>query len=353
MAKISVIIPLYNQGHFLKDSIQSLREQTFQDWEAIIVNDGSTDNSLEMAETLVGSDARFKIHSRVNGGLSAARNTGIDNCNGDFIALLDSDDVFKKSYLEVMVDSLNKNPTYGVSWCRSQETNENLQPQAPFREWDKLRVSERISTHLMASDPSLRLVWDNPLLPCGQLWRGDLIRRLKFDENLRSNEDWDILCRFEKKGGKFGFVPGIHSYYRRHGKSLNNDNRRMIETRIRCGVKNFASADNDQIARLSRLSLTLSSWTLDPTDPLLNEIPGSHEEDIQTFKEALSDQKLREISTLWCGGLIRSAKPHRGTRAAKASSGVKALLVKSPTTWRIGFERSLERASDALRSRLK
>lgn len=98
MLKISVIIPAYNSGNTILETIASVLEQTESDFELIVINDGSTDNTLELLETV--RDDRLKIYSYPNGGLPTARNRGIANSNGEFISFLDADDLWTKDKLE-------------------------------------------------------------------------------------------------------------------------------------------------------------------------------------------------------------------------------------------------------------
>ena len=88
--QFSIIIPCYNQAHFLSDCLDSLLAQTYRNWEAIVVNDGSTDNTNEVAKSYFIRDNRIKFLEQKNGGLSSARNTGIRNAVGDRFIFLDS-----------------------------------------------------------------------------------------------------------------------------------------------------------------------------------------------------------------------------------------------------------------------
>lgn len=99
---ISVIIPVYNGGEWLRDALKSLQNQTYQDFEAIMVNDGSTDNSGAICTEFADSDARFRLINQDNQGVSAARNNGLDHANGEWIAFLDADDALTPDAFEVL-----------------------------------------------------------------------------------------------------------------------------------------------------------------------------------------------------------------------------------------------------------
>ena len=104
MAFVSVIVPLYNVRDYVGECIASLRAQTFGDFEVVCVNDGSTDDSLARARAAAGDDGRFRFVERPNGGLSAARNTGLAASTGDYVCFLDSDDAYEPYALQHLAD---------------------------------------------------------------------------------------------------------------------------------------------------------------------------------------------------------------------------------------------------------
>lgn len=100
MVEVSVIVPIYNVRDYLAQAVASIREQTFADFECILVDDGSTDGSGELCDQLVKEDARFRVVHKINGGLSDARNAGLDEASGRYVAFVDSDDRLLPSALE-------------------------------------------------------------------------------------------------------------------------------------------------------------------------------------------------------------------------------------------------------------
>ena len=96
----SIIIPCYNQAFYLPDCLKSILEQTFQDWEAIVVNDGSIDNTQALTENYCKLDSRIRLAQKSNGGLSSARNFGIKNSRGKRFVFLDADDFMHPEALQ-------------------------------------------------------------------------------------------------------------------------------------------------------------------------------------------------------------------------------------------------------------
>ena len=112
MIRFSVIIPLYNKANFVRKTIESVLDQTFNDFEIIIVNDGSTDNSLAVVNEI--NDARIRIFSKENEGVSAARNFGIEKAQYEYIAFLDADDLWLPDYLETINEMIERYPQAGI-----------------------------------------------------------------------------------------------------------------------------------------------------------------------------------------------------------------------------------------------
>lgn len=117
MPKVSVIIPCYNQGKYLEEAINSVLNQTFQDFEIIIVNDGSNDNSKKIIDKI--ENPKISVIHQENKGVSAARNTGIKNSTGEYILPLDADDRIAPTYLEKAVYHIEKDEKIGIVYCKA------------------------------------------------------------------------------------------------------------------------------------------------------------------------------------------------------------------------------------------
>ena len=118
MPKISVIVPCYNQAQYLDECLQSIENQTFADWECIIVNDGSPDNTEEIAQRWTKKDSRFRYFKQENKGVCAARNFGIECASCEWILPLDADDKIGKKYLEFAQKEFSDN--YKLIYCKAE-----------------------------------------------------------------------------------------------------------------------------------------------------------------------------------------------------------------------------------------
>ncbi|MHC4881290.1 MAG: glycosyltransferase family 2 protein, partial [Planctomycetota bacterium] len=114
MFVVSVIIPSYNAKELLAEAIDSVLSQTLTDLEVVVIDDGSTDGTTEVVKAI--DDPRIRYFYKDNGGVSSARNMGLDKAEGQYIAFLDSDDLYSPEYLKTMVTALEDNPDYGVAY---------------------------------------------------------------------------------------------------------------------------------------------------------------------------------------------------------------------------------------------
>ena len=119
---ISVIIPIYKTENYLRACIDSIIGQTYKKLEIILVNDGSPDHSLDICKEYAEKDLRIKIVDRLNGGLSAARNSGLDVATGDYVAFVDSDDILEPFMYEILIEQMQKYNA-DISQCGIQSTN--------------------------------------------------------------------------------------------------------------------------------------------------------------------------------------------------------------------------------------
>ena len=122
MKKVSVIIPVYNAEKYVAATIESVLLQTYENFEILIIDDGSPDGSINVCQLF--KDSRIKIIRQANRGLPGARNTGIRHAQGDYVAFLDADDIWLPNKLEKHVEHLDNSPTVGISFCYSAFINE-------------------------------------------------------------------------------------------------------------------------------------------------------------------------------------------------------------------------------------
>ena len=202
---VSVIVPCYNHAHYLPDALLSILNQTYTHWECIIINDGSPDNTDEVAQQWLIKDSRFKYYKKENGGLSSARNYGIERALGKYIVTLDADDKFEKSFIEQAVKILNKNPEMGIVSCWGYRFNEN-------KIYDLFKPNGKNLNDYLFSSAAL----------ASAMFRKKCWVEVKgYDEQMKMGyEDWEYYLRISKNGWKTNIIEEPLFYYRQHNSSM-------------------------------------------------------------------------------------------------------------------------------------
>lgn len=188
--KVSIIMPTYNCGKYILESIQCVQNQTHKDWELIIVDDCSTDNTKEIVEEEQQNDERIcYVLQKKNGGAAVARNTGLDHATGDYIAFLDSDDLWTEDKLEKQLDFMKKNNAVfsATGYEKMDETGDSLhEAMIPPRRTDYNKM-------LFLSDPigNSTVMYDRNLL--GDIRVPDIKKRNDFALWLKLLKHTDVV----------------------------------------------------------------------------------------------------------------------------------------------------------------
>lgn len=208
---LSIIVPVYNAEKFLDKCITSLLNQTISDIEIILVNDGSTDSSLDICYKFEQADNRVKVYSQSNSGQSKARNVGLENATGQYIAFVDSDDWVDEDYYEKLVEACERNDAE-VSCASILRVRKHSQ---------KFRInytSEKVITEAQAKIDAARVpdmcyVWN-------KVYRRSFLDKLnlKFIEGMFF-EDVDFVTRAVYFSNKIVTVPGTYYHYWTNGNS--------------------------------------------------------------------------------------------------------------------------------------
>jgi glycosyltransferase involved in cell wall biosynthesis len=201
MPTISVVINTYNSARFLQETVTSVLSQSFTDFELLIIDDGSQDNTLKIAASI--QDPRVQIHAYENGGIARNRNRGLEQASGEFIAFLDHDDRWHPQKLEQQLQALISNPNaaFVYSWIETiDETGNRIRRYPPVSHqgqiFDKLLVQNFLHT---ASNPLFRRA---AVTDVGGL-----------DETIYGADDWDLLIQLAAKY-EVALSPHYHIQYR-------------------------------------------------------------------------------------------------------------------------------------------
>lgn len=242
MRKISVIIPTYNRADMIRDAIQSVVNQTSPDWELIVVDDGSTD---ETAQIIAEFGEKVHYIQQDNAGVCVARNTGFAASHGEYIAFLDSDDCMLPHNLELLANLLDANPNVGVAYgwgyfCRQENDRREL--------LDYQRIQGEIPPQIdppwegTACRPSgatfegqilSQLVQDDSMLLGGNLIRRSCIKAIGgFDTRIHYMEHWDFFLRLAMAGFIFACCRQAVMLYRNHSGNRFRDSDPMLQDHL-------------------------------------------------------------------------------------------------------------------------
>ena len=189
--RVSVVIPTYNMAHFLSEAIESVLQQSFRDFEIIVVDDGSTDNT---SEVMAQFSSRVKYVRRENGGPSAACNGGDDIAQGRYLLFLDADDTLMEGALEKAVSVMDGAPQAGFCYGQVRYMDVDGKELKLVHEWP-----ER-SGLVTARQIMLELVNLHFILPSAAFFRRDCFREVgRFDESLGYSEDTELFARMAKR----------------------------------------------------------------------------------------------------------------------------------------------------------
>lgn len=195
MPKVSIIIPCWNQAHWLPEAIESALNQTYKNIEVIVVNDGSPDNTREVAEKYP-----VKLIEKENGGLSSARNAGIREATGDYILTLDADDKILPEFVEKCLEA--NDDIVGTGQQEFGDSNElwNNQPEHPIHE--HFKIANQIN--------------------CCSLYKKEVWETVEgYDETMKHGlEDWDFWFQATKAGYTITVLREPLFLYRKHGSSM-------------------------------------------------------------------------------------------------------------------------------------
>lgn len=227
---ISIIVPVYNVEIFLSNCLKSISQQTYNDFEVLLVDDGSTDGSGNICDDYVKTDNRFKVFHKQNGGVSSARNYALDKVHGDCIYFCDADDVLYNYTLETLIKNFNENTDSTMGGYVRMNNRGIILEEISFRETCMMTVEETLTDFY---NPKFKMfngfIWN-------RLFRRSIIdeHHLRFREEIYIKEDGLFLIQYLCKcnNGTYYNTRPIYKY-REHSSSamnskLNNINKESV-----------------------------------------------------------------------------------------------------------------------------
>lgn len=210
---VSIIVPVFNVVEYLEKCVNSILSQTYTNFELIIVDDGSSDGSEILCDTLVAKDSRVRCMHKNNGGLSSARNTALDNCNGEYITFVDSDDIIAPNALEILVDcALDNCSDIVASDSYISFADVNLLPQKSFVKGNKTLDNIQALQDILCRNTR----WE----AWGHLFKTSLFENIRFPQG-KIYEDLATIPYIVFKAKRITIIEtAIYYYFQRPGSIM-------------------------------------------------------------------------------------------------------------------------------------
>ena len=229
---VSIIIPTYNREHLISETLESILAQTYQNWECLIIDDGSTDNTAELLQKYQDLDSRFQYYKRPDTkkkGPNSCRNFGFKKSKGEFINWFDSDDILFEDSIALRIANFNQSIDGVVAKCEI------------FDSYNGLKIAENtiLSTGNMIKDYFLG---NMTFYVSGPIWRRSFLEKQQelFDEEIRYLDDWDFNLRMMYQNPNIKFLDIPLFRYRFHTYSLSKqiDHSNIKEFKSECLARN-------------------------------------------------------------------------------------------------------------------
>lgn len=261
---VSVVIPAYNFGHLIPFALNSLLAQTYSNWECIVIDDGSVDNTEAVVAGYRAKDSRIKYIKQQNQGPGAARNRGIEESTGDYIQFLDADDLLEPHKLEHQANEVMTNPNIDIVYGLTMnfKTTEETSSEIGELKADRIERPKISGSGKELVKTFLRITF----FPSSSLIRRKLVLNLNMlDRSLIQAEDWDLYLRAAASGATFKYVespPGARALIRTHGQNNTANFFRLQYYVIMMRQKFNQNCDDQELIDLNNRLLSINSEDL-------------------------------------------------------------------------------------------
>ena len=218
-ALISIIVPIYNVEKYLRQCLDSIQDQSYQNFECLLINDGSPDNSADICKEYVSKDPRFRYIEKENGGVSSARNLGLEHSKGEYITFIDSDDWVDLDYLEVLHSKIREyNTDFVISSYKKFDMDEDC---FYLHIWDQ-DYYERIwtSQELLSQLPNLENYDGSYTVSWGKLFKRSIFDEILFNEQRKFGEDFECSFKLYLSMTSCLYIHKALYNYRLHSESM-------------------------------------------------------------------------------------------------------------------------------------
>ena len=221
---VSIVVPVYNAEKYLEQCLNSIQNQTYKNFEVILVNDGSMDHSESICKSFVEGDSRFRYFLKSNGGASSARNFGLDHVRGGFITFIDADDWVDENHLEVLINNIKENNSdMAVSSIKKFDNVSNFE----FRVYSNqekylLNYNKLNREEFLVILPKLIHASNSYKIAVSKLFKKELVTDVRFDESIVYGEDLDFFFKIYNNINSISYVDEVTYVYRLHDESTSS-----------------------------------------------------------------------------------------------------------------------------------
>ncbi len=318
---VSIIVPCYNYGHFVGEALDSVLAQTYENWECIVVDDGSTDKTKEVVTRYEEKDSRIKYVYQQNQGLAASRNLGISLSRGTYFQFLDADDKIESRKLEFQLSVLENNVAIDIVYGSVRLFDAASMEKRPSPQNGS---GDSMSNQLSGSGEIIlrSLIQNNLMVVNAPLIRSKVAKAVgNFDGDVKGIEDWDYWIRCAAKGHHFQYCYSdqTDALVRFHPNSMSRDNRLMLSSTLRLRDKISRTIGSSELVRLNRL-LTFDTAGLLGIEEVLK---GSTLRGMQhLFRAGLGSTRLNiRAKCFLCGSVAPFVSKERFKQIARNSIG--------------------------------
>lgn len=270
--RVSVVIPCFRQAHFLEACLASLQAQSWPNWEAIVIDDGSPDDTQQVLARLAVAEPRLRSVAQPNRGLPAARNAGLAVATGEFVQFLDADDLIESDKFQWQVAVLNSRSDSSLVFGDALYFDDSDPSRRSYARNLDPAAQNWIQTEAVRDAPQLeKLLIRNQFPVCAPLVRRSSIDLAgPFEETLTSCEDWEYWIRMAATGHLFAYAPQdkTRALIRTHPSSMSFDRTRMYVSEVRMRSLTRAYMSDTALCRLAMAGAAKPLASLSPNAAL-------------------------------------------------------------------------------------
>lgn len=216
--QVSIIVPVYNVKRYLTECLDSILSQTYNNYELILIDDGSTDGSEAICDEFAEKDSRIIVIHKENGGIAEARNLGISKAKGEYICFVDSDDIVATTYIQVLYENVIKEDA-GIVMCDYYHFNDGETITKAIRQKNKEKIvitENEMEDKAFSAENTVKIS-----IPFNKIYKKSLFDRVKYPSG-KIHEDAYVYHHLLHESGQIVFLPDVMYFYRKRADSITN-----------------------------------------------------------------------------------------------------------------------------------